>query len=913
MLLAGTAVLVAAAAQAQQAPVPSAPAASDNMSAAKSPPVDPSGAEIVVTGSRLPSTSLTSSAPVNVLNSAQIKATGATNVRELLRVLPAATATTGESAGRGNSGTATVALRGLSAVNTLVLINGRRVLANSAGGTVDLNSIPFAAIDRVEVLQDGASAIYGSDAIAGVVNLITKQSYDGLLLNAYYGISSRGDLPTRQFDATFGHSWDRGGFVISGSYRKADGNHIADRPISRDVDWRDRGGRNFRDPLPIVSAFAGINPADPNAQYIIKSGVKQVTSTADLRPFVFPDTDTPLSSGNDGINFWQYETSSDDIDTANVYFNGHYDVTSGITAYVEASYNHRHSLGYLAPDYIGAVYGNPVIVAADNIYNPFGQALSVARSFTEEPIRDRRQNDVHDNTYRIIAGLKGDLFGNWKWDASYNYQHLDEYSFLGHGIVYSKIQEAAGGPATCNHAVDGCVPINLFGGVGSVTPEMLDFVTADSSSNASSSLKSAVVNASGSLFDLPAGPVNLAIGGEYREETYSLSFDELSQQNAFVGRTLEPNASPPARKIGEVYAELGVPILKDLPLIRSLDVEAAVRYSHYNAFGGTTNPKIGIKWRPIHDLLIRGTWGTGFRAPTFTEAYGGQTNGFQPIIDPCIGANYANYPGCGGHQVVSTSTGAFVLTGGNPNLKPETAKNLTVGLVYTPSFLPGLAFTVDYYRIKKSNIIGSPNVNFIIEQNALNGSFPGAVVRGSDGVIADVVALRDNLLTEEIKGIDAEVVYATGMHSWGKLNLQGNLTYLDSFKLPPAPGVAAVERVGTYEQQYGTLARFRANALITWTLDKFSVSYNGRFVGAVRNEDGLQDSAGRYPRAKSYIQHDLQFNVNIDPGDMTFTLGVRNILDRMPPFLEGNYANGFDQTTFDSIGRYFYTSVQKKF
>ncbi len=866
----------------------------------------------MVTGSRLKNTSLTSSAPVTVLSEQQIKATGATNVGELLRVLPAATGTSGAGAGRGNSGTATVALRGLSAVNTLVLINGRRVLASSAGGTVDLNSIPFNAIERVEVLQDGASAIYGSDAIAGVVNLIMRKSYNGLVVNGYYGISSRGDVPTRQFDLTFGKEWERGGFMVSGSYRKNDGNLIADRPVSSDVDWRNRGGRNERNPLPTTTAFTGIDPNNPGAEYIIKSGVKQATSVADFRPFIFPGTNDPLSSGNDGINFFRYTSSVSELSSANVYFNGNYKVTDGITAYVEASYNHRHSFGFLTPDSIGAVYNSPVTVAADNIYNPLGYAVSANRTLVEETSENVRQNNISEHTYRIIGGLKGKVFSTWDWDVSYNYQHMDQYDFLGKGVVLSKIQEAAGGPGTCNYAVDGCVPINLFGATGAITPDMLNFVTANSHSFGRSTLKSAVANTSGPLFRLPAGTVNLAIGGEYREETYSLDYDLLSQENVFVSRTLEPDANPPARKIGEVYAELGVPVLRDLPLIRSLDLEAAVRYSHYNAFGGTTNPKVGIKWRPVRDLLIRGTWGTGFRAPTFTEAYGGQTNGFQPIVDPCLSNNYAQYPGCGSHQATTVSTGAFVLSGGNPSLKPETARNLTVGLVYTPSFVPGLALTVDYYRITKSNIIGTPNVNYIIEQNVLNGSFPDRVTRGPTGDVTQVIAVRDNLLNQEIKGLDVGLTYVTSMHSWGRLNLQGNLTYLNSFKQSPAPGVPEVEDVGTYEQSYGTLARFRANGLVTWSLGNVSVSYNGRFVGAVVNDDSLVVD-GKHLRTSEYLQHDLQVSVDIKPGDMTFTLGVRNIFDRMPPFIEGNYDNAFDASTFDSIGRFFYTSVQKKF
>ncbi|HWM28546.1 MAG TPA: TonB-dependent receptor plug domain-containing protein, partial [Woeseiaceae bacterium] len=311
---------------------------------------------VVVTGSRLVQKHLTDAAPVTVMSREDIDVTGATSVGELLRELPAAGASSSESAGRGNNGTATVALRGLSAVNTLVLINGRRVISNSAGGTVDLNSIPFDAIERVEVLQDGASAVYGSDAIAGVVNLIMRTDFDGLLLRAGYGESSRGDLPNRELSLTFGNDFDQGNFVFNASWNDAGGNVIADRPVSRDPDWRSLGGRNFRDPLPPYAVVSGLDPNDPARELMLREGVQQAASIDDFRDFIFPGTDTPLSSGNDGINYWEYESSAVDIEKLNLWFSGTYDLNQNLAAFVETSYNNRQSYGFLAPNYFGSVF-----------------------------------------------------------------------------------------------------------------------------------------------------------------------------------------------------------------------------------------------------------------------------------------------------------------------------------------------------------------------------------------------------------------------------------------------------------------------------------------------------------------------------------------------------------------------------
>ncbi len=871
-----------------------------------SPPQD-----IVVTGSRLPSADLVSSAPVTVLDRSEIEATGATSVGSLLRELPAATATSSESAGRGNSGSATVALRGLSAVNTLVLINGRRVLASNSGGTVDLNSIPFETIERVEVLQDGASAIYGSDAVAGVVNLIMRRSYDGLLIKGSQGISSRGDLPVTDLGLVFGQEFDRGGFVFSASYRHAGGNLIADRPISRDVDWRSSGGRNFRDPLPLRTSFTGLDPSDPSRALIVREGVSQATSLADFRDFRDPWYDAAGSAGSsDGLNYWDYESSASKLSNINLGFSGSYEITPNITGFVEAGYNRRKSLGFLAPDAFGEAYGDTIIVDANNDYNPFGVDLSATRTIGEQSRDDARQSRVRANMFRIVAGLEGDVHG-WKWDLSYNYQALDSFTYGGKGVLRDRLEQAAGDSDICRALGNGCVPINLFGSERSITQDMLNFVSADIYTQADAKLNSVVGNVHGTLFNLPAGPVQIALGAEYRTESYSEDHDSNSEVNAFIFRVPLPDQNPPTRRVSEFYAEAAIPLLRDIPLIHSLDIEAAIRYSHYNAFGSTTNPKIGVKWRPFEDLLLRGSWGTGFRAPTFNEANSPQTRNFRSVSDPCQGSNYASLPGCNGVQA-PTSVGAFVLSGGNPNLKPEDAETITLGAVFTPRFLRGLSVTVDVYRIDKHNIIGAPSVNYILAQNAANGSYADRVTRNSANAIVDVIATRDNLLDQRVQGIDLGIEYKTPESDWGQFIFRGDVTYLDSFKQSPAAGIAPIEKVGTYSEETGTLARWRGSGRIGWTRGDFGVNYAMRYVGSVTNLGSLLVN-GENLRADGYVRHDLQFNFNLRPADARFTLGVENLFDRMPPYLEGNYANGFDTTTFDSRGRFFYARFEKKF
>jgi len=861
--------------------------------------------EVLVTGSRLATTGLETSAPVTILDRTEIEATGATSVGELLRELPVATASASDTAGRGNGGTATVALRGLSAVNTLVLINGRRVLSNNDGGTVDLNSIPFEAVDRVEVLQDGASAIYGSDAIAGVVNIIMRREFEGLSIKGGYGVSSRDDVPNTEISATFGHKADKGGFVFNASWREADGNFIADRPISRDPDWRAQGGRNFRDPLPTVAVVQGL-PGFGNAERILIDGVNQAATVNDFRAFVFPDTNDPLSVGNDGINYWLYETSASDIRQQNISFTGDYEISSNLTAFAEASFNRRRSTGYLAPDYFGAVYGDPIILSANNEFNPFGVDLSVARTIGEQPFRGRRQSDVTSDVSRFVAGIEGGI-GEWKWDLSYNHQNLDQLTFGGEGVLRERLQQAAGDSDACRAAGNGCVPINLLGAEGTITPEMLDFISADSNTTVKSRMQSAVANFSGDLFDMPAGKVRMAIGAEFRRESFSSDNDRNSELNAFVGRGPTPDAFPPTREITEIYTEFAI------PLLASLDLDLAARYSDYNLFGDTTNPKVGLKWRPIDSLLVRGSWGTGFRAPTFNEAFSGQTRGFAPIVDPCAGPNFASLPGCGGRQAPANTTGTFVVSGGNPDLLPEEADNLTIGVVFTPAFAERLSATVDFFHIEKDGIIGSIDRNYVLAQNAANGSYADRITRDpTTNSVLEVIATRANLLNQEIEGVDFGLQYETADRSIGTFVFRTDITYLDTFEQSPAPGAPPVRRVGTYTDATGTLARVRGTGRVTWDRGPFALSTALRYVGGVRNDGSLLVD-GEHLEADEYVQNDWMASYEFEQSETTLTLTVDNIFDEMPPFLEGNYANGFDQGSFNSRGRFFMIRAEKKF
>lgn len=867
---------------------------------AQTTPTDETVEEIVVTGSRLATDGANTSSPVTVMTQQDLINTGETSIGEVLRHLPVTGAQTStDTAGRGNSGIATVALRGLSPVNTLILMDGHRLVAADDQGRVDLNSVPFGAIERVEVLQDGASAIYGVDAIAGVVNLIMRDSYDGFSIDARYGISDRSDADVTEFGFTVGAEHDDSGFVLSASYRDQNGYLIADRPCCLDADQRGKGGANLRDPIPVVAAVVGLDPNDPTAEWILKDGVQQATTLDDFRPFSYPFTGP---GPNDGFNWWGWETSMSDSTIANVYFAGHRPFGSNVQGYIQLSYNSRDSLGFLAPDGMGAIYGDEVIISANNDYNPFGVDLSVARQTNEQGLGTARQSDVNAHTTRALAGFRGEIsaFGNstWKWNVSADTQRLDDHTFRGHVITRKAMAEAAGDSDVCRAAGNGCVPVNLLGAQGTITQEMLDFLTVPTYTNKKASLDALQVDISGTLFTLPAGDVQLAVGAEYREEDFNLENDRYRNNGEIIFQGSTTDAHPPTRKVKEVYFETTVPVLN------SFNVDFALRYSDFNQFGSTTNPKIGLRWRPLDEWLFRGSFGTAFRAPTFNEAYAGQSRGFRTTDDPCRGPDYASYPGCNGVQAPPT-TGSFVIRGGNPNLDPETAETYTVGVVWTPRALDDLSIQLDAYSIHKDDVISSPDVNYLITQNAIDGSYSDLVFRDSQNRLDNVIAVLGNIGKQDIKGYDLGIDYTLPEFSFGTLVASVDVSYLDKFAISPAHGLPTQERAGKYATQLGTNARIRAVGSLQWLGQNWNAIYSNRYVDGVTNLDAIATDT---QEVDSYLQHDLSVGYQFDAfgSPAKFTLGIQNISDEMPPFVEGNTSNGFDTGTFNSRGRYFY-------
>lgn len=858
---------------------------------------------ISITGSRIARTELVGTAPVTVLDRAQIDASGAVDIASLLQQIPAANGASLSTNRAFSNGIATVALRGLSAKNTLVLVNGRRLSTVNPKGVVDLNNIPFAAIERVEVLQDGASAIYGADAIAGVVNIIMKSDYEGLKIQLETGESSRGDAQRNIVDMTFGLNFDKGNFLISANRTNQKTYFMSERRVTATPDRRSYGGVDLRDPIPEHSAVVTHPDGE---QMVIKPGSERINSWDDMELFDWTNDEHMQ-------NYWQYMTAGPDIQRDSMWASGSYELSDTTTAYFEYGYTHAENQGKNQIQSPLDIWDEGIAVSANNIFNPFGEDVRVGRALWETTSTGTRHYiDNKTNDRRYTLGVNGEL-GNWDWDISYTSEKFDSIN-LATEVSASRLAAAAGDSDVCEARNDGCVSIDLFGRRGTMTPEMAGYISEQGTVLNEGLMNTWMLNLSGAAFELPAGEVYIAVGAELREEDASTNVSRIYEAGDTVfGGGAADTFTPEPREIKEVYAEAIVPVLSDVFLAKNLELDFAVRYSDYSDFGSTTNPKVGLKWRPIEEVLVRGSWSEGFRAPGLSELYAGQSRGYDAgVQDPCRNDDWATLPGCA-QQNPTPVTGAWTIGGGEPSIQPETSESITAGIVWTPDYIDGFSITVDYFNIKKDNLIFSPSANEVINDVANGGGVydPALVMRHADGSINAIRATLSNVGQQEISGMDYSASYilpTTSMGDfsafWGASNLQ---KYVD----------AGQQRLGRYFQESGSWTEWRHTFRANWSLDNIKVSYNSNYTGSVTQEENswaYPEGSEHLKELDPYFVHNIQGAYTFDSFDTTVTVGIDNFTDEEPAPVMGDYRNGFDgYGPITSVGRYYYLRLAIEF
>jgi iron complex outermembrane receptor protein len=889
--------------------------------------------EIQVTGTQLIANGFQAPTPVTVFSADELTMSAPKNLLDALNQLPALAGSTGSKTGQGASGIAEsgsfLNLRNLGQQRTLVLVDGHRITPATTTGAGDINLIPQALVSRVDVVTGGASAAYGSDAVAGVVNLILDNNFTGIKALVQGGESNYQDAQSNkeEFDAGAAFADNKGHFLASLSHSKQNPVYSQEnRP------WGSQGSG-----LLTIPGNTPLNLILPNVSQIASYG-GLITSGPFANTQFLPggvpaayDPGGPRSSVNqaNGTQQREYGNLSSLVETNNIFLRTQYEIMDNLLAFAQASWGESHNrYAQVYPFEFGAT---PFTIFSGNPFIPASiQSQMTAQgipSFTLARVsRDfgAAYGDFLNDEYDFSTGLKGKFAGSWAYDV-----------YLEHGqtrqIVHTDgnpnqqnlyaaadaVVDPASGRVACRVTLTnpglypGCTPIDLFGD-GSPSQQAIDYVTGSSLYVAKLKQDVADVTIRGEPFSLtPAGPVSIAVGGEYRNESVVQTSDLISQEiktatgirgfpapllNSLGGWSLT-NQQPieGSYHIHEGFFEGLVPLLKDAPLAQSLDLNAAVRYTDYSTSGGVTTWKIGTVYKPVRDLLFRGTVSEDIRAANLSELFAANQQGQGGVSDDFNGG-----------KLVTIFTSAT----GNLNLQPERAKTYTGGFVATPSWLPGFSASVDYWNISISGAIQTLSAQQTVDQ-----CFHGAQVacdniqRGADGNISRILLPFINFASVKTNGVDVEAGYRTSMselHSgWsGDFDIRGLVSYISSLT-SQVPGSAPVQTAG----EVGISNNPKTQALIkaTYNNGPLTLFAQEKYISAgVYNTTYVQGVTINDNHIPSVFYTDLtgQYRYN----NFTLFLTVNNVFNRDPPVFPTVATTVWYQTNgslYDVLGRYF--------
>lgn len=931
---------------------------------------------ITVVGSRIKRADIETSQPVFQISREELQATGLTTVGDILQDITTGGASINRTFNNGGDGSVTISLRNLGSNRTLVLVNGRRWVT-TLGAAVDLNTIPTAVIERIDILKDGASAVYGTDAIGGVVNIVLRENFEGLESSAYYGQYEEGDGVTQLYTMTMGTASDRGSVVVSASYNKIEGVFAGDRALSA-VPLVGFAGGDTRVGASTTAPWGrfGFSPAGfANPGNRTPTGVLgtiRFTPGAPANPAAgVPANYALFNVATDGYNFAPDNLLETPQEVISLYGSGRYNLTDNITFRTEFVYNERRSNQQLAPMPLvfGPGFGSglaaQIIIPANNFYNPFGAPVTRAQ-FRPTTFPRIFTQDV--DTFYFAGGIEGsfDLFDRpWSWDVNYSYND-NEYregttgqfnlNRLATGLGPS-FRDASGviRCGTPTAPIAGCVPLNIFNGAEGFTNEMFRYASFRSTDNIYRKTYSYSANLTGEIFELPAGPVAVATGYEYRREFGFDRPDALIQSGVSTGNIRQETEGGFA--LDEFYGEFLVPILKDAPLAERLEFRAAARFSDYSNFGDTTNLSAGFTWKPYADLLVRGNYNEGFRAPSILELFRGQSDSFPTLLDPCSVPRFAQQspetqarcrngiagiPGTpAGYEQANTQI--RITLGGNPNLQPETAKSKTLGLVYSPGFLEGFDVSLDWYNIQITNTIGTLGAQFLVTDCYVRGNLPSCAAISRDpatGSITNVLATtRNTLVGDEAEGYDLTLNYRFDT-DWGRFRITWDNAYVSFFgdKGQPRNGdvlidgsVSSGNFVGNYGGRGGgAYWRLRSNLTTNWEMGDWGATLGARYFSdldedcsfilfepAVAQAYGCQPfQSAIFPDgvrklgATTYFDGQVRWTA---PWNATVTVGGRNLFDRDPPVSFDTFANSFDPAYDLPSSRFWYVQYTQRF
>lgn len=886
-----------------------------------------------VTGSNIKGVDTEKTLPVTVITADEIGAAGFGTTAELVEAMPFSSGvsinetSTGPNDARGD--VSTINLRNLGAGRTLVLLNGRRLAAYGVTpGTppvqfVNVNAIPLGAIQQVEVLRDGASAIYGSDAMGGVVNTILKQNYTGFQLDARYAWGDPGPKETT-FTVAGGKEFnDRKSSVsLVFSYYDRDGLMARDREYAADADKRPLVPAPFN----TNASFNNRNSSSPYGRYTAVTDAGVAISvpgvTATNGQFYYDPTTGARTTGAGPTGFYNSQGATQllpDITRYNVFGTFEHDFTSQLSFFSELSYYDSHSYGQFDSTPVSAATDG-VIVPKTNYYNPAGtrfQGPGTANpTGTPRNVSIRnyrlteigpRSYDTDADSYRLLGGLRGKVSNStWSWESAAMYMRGHTLQ-TNHGYVsQSKFQEALARSTPDAY--------NPFGGPGANPESVWRPFVIDIWDDGVGELTSFDAKASGEVYQLPGGPISLAIGGEYRNEAMKQRNDPYGIANDVIAQSeqLDVDAS---RDVYAGFGEVLVPLVSpqnNVTLVNTLELRLAARYEHYKNFDAT-KPGIGLSWRPTPWLLLRGSYNEGFRAPAVVELY-----------TPAIGRRNEGFIDTArvGQPDAASNVSKRTVTGGNPNLQPEESESYNAGLVIDVPFLKGFSIGADFYRIKQYNQIDNSNAQDELDlDNTLWDANQGAnprvireartaadIAAGLPGVLVEVLSTYQNLTLRDTEGVDVFASYQTPKYSVGRFNFTGILSYTDKLESTDAKG-----NTTNLIRNNGN-PRNKATFGVSWNRGGWSANIAERYTS------DYQASAAFTTNGQPFIIEDY-WVTNASVGyafrsgalnGLRVRVGVNNLFDEDPPLYPGS-SSGYDSFYADPRGRMPYVDVSYKF
>jgi len=938
-------------------------------------------ATIVVTGTRMGTTVQTPNPVATVAASSIVGRNGGISIGDQLSLLPQFRTTSTQSASTnlgtqapGQVGLNLLDLRGLEPSRTLVLQNGRRLVSSTqALSQPDTNTIPVELLDRVEILTGGASAIYGADAIAGVVNFVLKKNFDGLALRAQGGISDTGDAGAQSIGLVAGKNFGdgRGNVAISLEYARRDGLRYSDRSFAQgQSDFVNnpnaaQPGQPRNIPVSDIRFLSyspgGTVPVGPPFYRFAPNGTLNPANTG-RQAFL----NLGISDGGDGTSPISQGSLLPDNERYSGSLIAHYDFGDAARLFGQFDYVHATASAYGSPgvEFVFVSKANPYLspqaLTVLNSYGPTAAAPGFAllrdtSDFAISREENRRQ------TYRGVIGLEGDLSDNLRYELSYSYGRTDiRTRFLGSyfpnrfALAADAVRDAAGvlgtpgaivcaarlaAPTSANPDISRCVPANIFGS-GNISQAALDYLSA--SRQADGQLTQTLVSGflagdTGDFLNLPGGPLSFVAGLEYRKETSRYVPDDVT------GTPINPSPSGGSFDVKEAFAELKLPILADVPGARRLELTASGRLSNYSTRVGTKGTwGVGGLYQPINDIIFRASYSRAVRAPNIAELFQPTINGVSQITDPCDvrfinNGTASRVANCAALGIPATFQASIPITiqtrtSGNPNLDVERGSTYTFGLSLTPTFLPRFAFNVDYYNITLRGAIANANSSIInpfrvpsqcVDAPTISNPFCALVERNPTTFnIVRVSQTPINLTRLEASGLDFDARYNVPIGKEAAIDFRALASYVlkrNDFRSPFQPDFR------TQIVETPSNPRFQLNFASNLTLGKFQLSHTVRYFSSVyfKNDDVafFESVNGQAPlqpnrRGAEWVKtgdafyHSLRGAFEFGEKSELY-IGVDNLTDRKPPF--SIYGSGFGGAQFDAIGRFFYAGIRVNF